>query len=146
MGAECCQNQWKTTRAFESEGFSQKWTTCTWWFWNKGKISGQRRVIGFKGMEWKYADELCECGTNETEMHMLVEWNRLIRWEDRWGYGIGLDEKERTMDVIKCYVEVNDVFESDSEISRRRVDWTRKKSYKCFTCSTRSPATKNIIS
>ena len=33
----------------------------------------------------------------------------------------GLDEKERAMDVIQEYVEVNDVLERD-EISRRSVE------------------------
>ena len=30
-------------------------------------------VRGCKGMELKYADYMCECGTKETEMHALFE-------------------------------------------------------------------------
>ena len=39
----------------------------------------------FKGIEWKYAYDLCECGTKETEMHVFLS--------------------ENAMDVIKGYVE-----------------------------------------
>ena len=28
-------------------------------------------VIGYKGMEWKYDNDLCVCGTIETEIHVL---------------------------------------------------------------------------
>ena len=28
-------------------------------------------VRGYKGMEWKYDDDLCVCGTKETEIHLL---------------------------------------------------------------------------
>ena len=30
-------------------------------------------VRGSKGMEWKYDDDLCVCGTKETEIHVLFE-------------------------------------------------------------------------
>ena len=30
-------------------------------------------VGGFKGMEWKYADDLCECGTKETDIPVFLE-------------------------------------------------------------------------
>ena len=29
--------------------------------------------------EWKYADNLCECGTKETEMHVLSRATAMIR-------------------------------------------------------------------
>ena len=32
---------------------------------------GCLRVRSFTGMEWKYADDMCECGTNETEIHLF---------------------------------------------------------------------------
>ena len=30
-------------------------------------------VRGFKGMEWKYDDECCVCGTKETEINVFFE-------------------------------------------------------------------------
>ena len=66
-------------------------------------------VRGSKGMEWKYDDDLCVCGTRETEIHVLLECNcyNLLRrrWMRTWDV---LDDKERTMDVINGYEEVND--------------------------------------
>ena len=57
---------------------------------------------GFKRMEWKYGDDLCVRGTKETEMHVLFECKcydlMRRRWMRTWDV---LDEKERTMDVIK---------------------------------------------
>ena len=53
-----------------------------------------------KGMELKYDDVLCVCGTNETEIHVLLECKcyELVRrrWMRIWDV---LDEKERTRDV-----------------------------------------------
>ena len=64
-------------------------------------------------MEWKYDDDLYVCGTRETEIHVLLECNcyNLLkrRWMRIWDV---LDDKERTMDVIKGYVEMNDDLEN----------------------------------
>ena len=53
-------------------------------------------VRGSKGMEWKYDDDLCVCGTKETEIHALFEckFYDLVRrsWMRTWDV---LDEKER---------------------------------------------------
>ena len=50
-------------------------------------------VRGFKGMEWKYTDDLCECVTNETEMHMLFECECYDQIRRRWlRVWDGLDE------------------------------------------------------
>ena len=61
---------------------------------------------GSKGMELKYDDDLCVCGTKETEIHVLFECKcyDLVRrrWMRTWDV---LDEKERTMDIITGYVE-----------------------------------------
>ena len=61
---------------------------------------------GSKGMEWEYDDDLCVSGTKETEIHVLFECKcyDLVRrrWMRTWDV---LEEKERTMDVIKGYVE-----------------------------------------
>ena len=72
-------------------------------------------VRGSKGMEWKYDDDLCVCGTKETEIHVLFECKcydmvrrKLLRTWDV------LEEKERTMDVIKGYVEVNNDVENET--------------------------------
>ena len=46
-----------------------------------------------------------ECVTKETEVHVRKRWMRV--W-DR------LDEKERKMNVIKCYVEVNNEVERET--------------------------------
>ena len=63
-------------------------------------------VRGSKGMECKYDDELCDCGTKETEIHVLFECKcydlMRRRWMRTWDV---LDEKERTIDIIKRYVE-----------------------------------------
>ena len=63
-----------------------------------------------KGMEWKYDNDLCVCGTKETEIHVLFECKcyDMVRTCDM------LEEKERTMDVIKGYVEVNDDVENET--------------------------------
>ena len=50
-------------------------------------------------MEWKYDDDLCVCGTKETEIHVLFECKcyDLVRrsWMRTWDM---LDEKERTIE------------------------------------------------
>ena len=60
-------------------------------------------VRGSKGMEWKYDDDLCVCGT---KVHVLLvcKCYDMVRrrWMRTWDV---LDEKERTMDIIKGYVE-----------------------------------------
>ena len=54
-------------------------------------------VRGFKGMEWKYDDDLSVCGTKETEIHVLFECKcyDMVRrkWTRTWDV---LDEKEIT--------------------------------------------------
>ena len=59
-------------------------------------------VRGSKGIKWKYDDEICVCGTRETEIHVLLEckcYDQLRRrWMMTWDI---LGDKERTMDVIK---------------------------------------------
>ena len=54
-------------------------------------------VRGSKGMEWKYDDDFCVC----------VGQKKQRTWDV-------LDEKERTMDVIKGYVEVNNDVEYET--------------------------------
>ena len=72
-------------------------------------------VRGSKGMDWKYDDDLCVCGTKETEIHVLFECKCYDmvrrRWLRTWDV---LEEKERTMGVIKGYVEVNDDVENET--------------------------------
>ena len=69
-----------------------------------------------KGMEWKYDDDLCASGTKETETHdVLFECKCYDQMRRRWIRAWdGLDDKERTMDVIKIYVEVNDYMDSET--------------------------------
>ena len=66
-------------------------------------------------MEWKYDGDLCVCGTKETEIHVRFECTcyDLVRrrWMRTWAV---LEEKERTMDVLKGYVEVNDDVENET--------------------------------
>ena len=66
-------------------------------------------VRGSKAMEWKYDDDLCVCRTKETEIHVLLECKcyDLVRrrWMRTWDV---LEEKKRTRDILKGYVEVND--------------------------------------
>ena len=59
-------------------------------------------VRGSKGMEWKYDDDLLEC-----KCYDMVR-RRWLRTCDV------LEEKERTMDVIKGYVEVNNDVENET--------------------------------
>ena len=40
---------------------------------------GCQPVRGFKGMEWKYADDLCECEIKKTEIHVFSSVNYIIR-------------------------------------------------------------------
>ena len=84
-------------------------------------------VRGSKGMEWKYDDDLCVCGTKETEINVPFEFkcSDLLgrRWMRIWDV---LEEKERTMDVIKGYVEVNDDVENETIIYLGDV-WTERQ-------------------
>ena len=41
-------------------------------------------VRGSKGMEWKYDDDLCVCGTKETEIHVLFECKCYDMVRRRW--------------------------------------------------------------
>ena len=53
-------------------------------------------------MEWKYGDDLCMCGTKETEIHVLLACKRYDIVRRRWMRTCDvLDEMERPMDVIK---------------------------------------------
>ena len=72
-------------------------------------------VRGSKGMEWKYYDDLCVCGTKETEIYVLFECKcyDLVRRRWIWTWDV-LEEKERTMYVIKGYLEVNDDVENET--------------------------------
>ena len=36
-------------------------------------------VRGSKVMEWKYDDDLCVCGTKETEIHVFLSVNAMTR-------------------------------------------------------------------
>ena len=78
-----------------------------------------------KGMERKYDDDLCGCETKETEMHVFFKCKcyDLVRrrWMRTWDE---LEEKKRTMDVIKEYVEVNDVVENET---MRYLVWTERQ-------------------
>ena len=75
-------------------------------------------------MELKYDDDLCVCGTKEIEIHVLFEcicydMVRRRSWD-------GLEEKKRTMDVIKGYVEVYDVVENETMIYLGEV-WSERQ-------------------
>ena len=65
------------------------------------------------------------CGTKETEINVLFEckcYDMVRRWLRTWDV---LEEKERTMDVIKGYVKVNDDMENETmKIFGRR--WTER--------------------
>ena len=84
-------------------------------------------VGGSKGMDWKYDDDLCVCGTEETEIHVLFECKCYDmvrrRWLRTWDV---LEEKERTMGVIKGYVEVNDDVENET-MKYLGVVWTERQ-------------------
>ena len=54
-------------------------------------------------------------------MKLFVECNRYDLMRRRWKKD--MDEKERTMDVIKCYVYVNDNVESETKLYLGEV-WT----------------------
>ena len=65
-------------------------------------------------MEWKYDDDLYVCVGQKTQRSMcFLSLNDLVRrrWMRTWDV---LYEKERTMDVIKGYVEVNDDVENET--------------------------------
>ena len=66
-------------------------------------------------MEWKYDDDLCVWGTKETEIHVLLECKCYDMVRRRWLRTCDvLEEKERTMDVLKGYVEVNNDVENET--------------------------------
>ena len=75
---------------------------------------GCLRVRGSKGMEWKYYDDLCVCGTKETEIHVLLECKCYDMVRRRWLRTCDVLEEEITMDVIKGYVEVNNDVENET--------------------------------
>ena len=64
-------------------------------------------VRGPKGIEWNYDDDLCVYGTKETEIHVRFECKcyDMVRRRCMRTWDV-LDEKERTMDVIKLYTLV----------------------------------------
>ena len=84
-------------------------------------------VRGSEGMEWKYDNDLCVCGIKEKEIHVLIEckcyYLVMTRWIRTWDV---LEEKERTMDVIKGYVEVNDDVENETMKCLGEV-WTERQ-------------------
>ena len=71
-------------------------------------------VIG-SGVGSSVTDKYCVCGTKETEIHVLLECKcydlSRRRWMRIWDV---LDEKERTINVIKGYVDVNDDVENEA--------------------------------
>ena len=74
-----------------------------------GSVGARVRLIVRGGClpvkELKYADNICECGTKETEMKVFVESNHYDQMRRRWIKTMNrLDEKERKMDVVKGYV------------------------------------------
>ena len=78
-------------------------------------------------MEWKYDDDLCVCGTKETEIHVLLECKCYDMVRRRWLRTCDvLEEKERTLDVIKGYVEVNNDVENETLKNLREV-WTERQ-------------------
>ena len=78
-------------------------------------------------MELKYDYDLCVCGTKETEIYVLFECKRydLVRKKLMRTWDV-LDEKERTMDVIKGYVEVNNNVEKETMKDLGEV-WTERQ-------------------
>ena len=40
---------------------------------------GFQPVRRSKGMKWKYNDDLCVCGTNETEIHVFSNANDMTK-------------------------------------------------------------------
>ena len=92
-------------------------------------------------MEWKYDDDLCVCGTKETEIHVLFKCKcyDLVRrrWMRTWDV---LEEKERTMDVINGYVEVNDDVENET------MNGSKRHSLQAVELSQRTQAAVQIVS
>ena len=73
-------------------------------------------------MEWKYDDDLCVCGTKETEIHVLFECKCYDIVRRRWLKTCDvLEEKERTMDVIKGYDVENETMKYLGEV------WTQRQ-------------------
>ena len=61
-------------------------------------------VRGSKEMELIYDDNLCVCGTKETEIHAFLECKCYDMVRRRWLRTCDvLEDKEITMDVIKGY-------------------------------------------
>ena len=91
-------------------------------------------VRGSKGIEWKY-DDLCACMTKEIDVHVLFKCkcrDQMRRsWSRTWD---GLDEKERRIDVINGYVEVNGDVESEA-MRYLNMDGKIKESCKCLALS-----------
>ena len=85
-------------------------------------------------MEWKFDDDLCVCGKKETEVHVLFECKCYDmvrrRWLRPWDV---LGEKERTMDVIKGYVEMIDNVENETMKYLGEV-WTERQKSEENTC------------
>ena len=83
----------------------------------RGRLMARRGCLpvrGSNGIKWKYDDDLCMCGTKETELHVLFEckcYDQMRRWMRAWD---GLDEKERSLNVIKGYVEANEDMERET--------------------------------
>ena len=71
---------------------------------------------------------MCVCGTKETEIHVLFECKcydlARRRWMRTWDVQ---DEKERTMDIIKGYVEVNVDVENETMRYLREVCTERQR-------------------
>ena len=83
-------------------------------------------VRGSKGMEWKYDDDLCVCvPKKQSSMCFKCKCYDLVRrrWMRTWDM---LDKKERTIDVIKGYVEVNDDVENKTMKYLGEV-WTKRQ-------------------
>ena len=41
-------------------------------------------IRSFKWMEYKYIDDMCDCGTKETEMHVVFECKCYDQMRRRW--------------------------------------------------------------
>ena len=58
------------------------------------RLMVRRGCLPVRGMELKYFDELRECGTNETEIHLFLECKCYDQMRRRWmRVWDGLDEK-----------------------------------------------------
>ena len=100
---------WRESRSMAGDSVGMV-SVCTHEESTKKMINMQMEVWEREVLkEWKYDDDLCVWGTKETEIYVLFECKCydmvMKRWMKTWDV---LDEKERTMDVIKGYVEVSD--------------------------------------